>query len=162
VRKWDALALPARCALEEPILAANFNPLTPVCMCGTGPTNWHEANLFIAGGFGTVVTGFLSSDPFRSFPVGTWTNGSVYPGVEEVRWNCNEANWQDCTGFSRNEYYFGVTTSGGFPAMSFPTSTPPMPLSPTFIDQANSVLLPANVATRNRTYKSDHIINLNL
>ena len=36
-----------------------------------------------------------------------------------------------------------------------------MPLPTTFVDQSNSVILPANVATRNVQFRSDHILNLN-
>jgi hypothetical protein len=36
-----------------------------------------------------------------------------------------------------------------------------VPLPTTFVDQANSVNLPANVAIRNVQYRSDHILNLN-
>jgi hypothetical protein len=161
VRKWDALAVPARCNSEEPLITGNITPNVMNCMCGTGPANWYEGNLFVGGAFGTVLTGFPGSQPFRSFPVGQWTNPGVFPGVEEVRWNCNEGQWLDCNGVARQEFYFGVTTAGGFSPFSLPTSTPPMPLPTTFVDQSNSMILPANIATRNRIYRSDHIINLN-
>lgn len=161
IRKWDALALPARCTTEEPLLFGNINPNTTTCMCGTGPSNWYEGQLQLAGGFGSTVTPFFGSDPFRSFPVGQWTNPLTFPGVEELRWNCNEAQWNPCTSASRQEYFFGVTTCGGFPAFTFNATTPPTLLPPNFIDQSNSVVLPANFATRNRPYRSDHIVNLN-
>ncbi len=165
VRKLDALVLPARCDHEEPLLFGSFNPSANVCLCGTGPGLWYEAFFTGAGGNGTTLNPFLGSDPFRSFPIGMWTNPNAYPGVEEVRWNTNELQYVECTGVGRNEYYYGVTTSGGFPAFTisslFPTP-PPMPLPQTFVDQSNSVLLPANVATRNIPFKSDHILNLNL
>jgi len=67
-----------------------------------------------------------------------------------------------CTGAGRQEYYYGVTTIGGFPAFSFNASSPSAPLPLTFVDQSNSALLPANAATRNRPYKSDHVYYLNL
>lgn len=162
VRKWDALAVPARCTMEETLAAGSITPGAATCMCGVGPANWYQGQLFVAGSFGTVVAPFAGSDPFRSFAVGTWTNPGVFPGVEEVRWNCNEAQYTDCTGVSRMEYYFGATTAGGFPAFSFPTSSPSAPLPQTFIDQGNSVILPANIATQNRPYRTDHILNLNI
>jgi len=162
VRKWDATVMPARCSIEEPLFIATNTPNSMVCMCGVGPTNWYQGQLFVAGSAGTILQGFLGSDPFRSFPVGMWTNPNVFPGVEEVRWNCNEGQYTDCVSLTRNEYYFGVTTTGGFPAYTLNAMTPPVPLPPTFIDQANSVQLPANVAVRNTVYKSDHVLNLNL
>ncbi len=163
MRAWDVLALPARCKTEEPLLGGAFNPMAPVCMCATGPAAWHQAQFVLGGAFGATLNPFPGSDPFRSFPIGSWTIPTVYPGVEEVRYNTNEGQWVECTGAGRQEYYFGVTTAGGFPAFSFNgASTPPMPLPQTFVDQCNSVLLPANVATRNEPFYSDHIVNVNL
>ncbi|MCC7012107.1 MAG: hypothetical protein IT454_06080 [Planctomycetes bacterium] len=162
MRKWDALALPARCGAEEPLVGGTLNPVGAVCMCGSGPSNWHEANLFVGGIYGSIVQPFPGSDPFRSFQIGMWTNPAVFPGVEELRYNCNEGQWIDCFGVGRNEYYFGVTTHGGFPAFVLDATNPPVPLGTMFIDQSNSVVLPANIATRNRPYRSDHILNLNL
>lgn len=162
VRKWDALAIPAHCTLEEPLTTGSISPGTMTCMCGTGPSNWYQGQLFAAGVAGTVVSPFGGSDPFRSFPVGMWTNPGVFPGVEELRWNCNEAQYTACTGVSRQEYFFGVTTAGGFPPFSFNAASPSAPLPNVFVDQGNSVILPANIATRNRPYRSDHVLNLNL
>lgn len=162
LRKWDATVLPARCGAEEPLLTASIGANAMVCLCGSGPSNWFEGTLFAAGAWGTVVSPFPGSDPFRSFPVGQWTNPNVFPGVEELRWNSNEAQFVECTGVGRQEYYFGVTTAGGWQAYSFNASTPPAPLPQTFVDQSNSVVLPANTATRNRPYRSDHLLNLNL
>lgn len=165
VRRWDATALPARCDHEEPLLFANFNPIPSVCMCGTGPGLWHQAFFTAAGNAGTGIGQYPGSDPFRSFPIGAWTNPNAYPGLEEVRWNTNDLRYVECTGTFRHEPYFGVTTAGGYPAFTIPSlvpSPPPVPLPLTFVDQANSVLLPANVVTRNTPYQSDHILNLNL
>lgn len=164
VRRWDATALPARCDHEEPLLFATFNPSGTTCMCGTGPGLWYEAFFNAAGNTGTTISPYLGSDPFRSYPIGTWTNPAVFPGVEEVRWNTNDLQYVECTGVGRQEYYFGVTTAGGYPAFTIPSIAPgvPAPLPLTFIDQANSVLLPANIVTRNVPYRSDHILNLNL
>jgi hypothetical protein len=161
LRRWDASALPARCALEEPLITAAITANTMTCMCGTGPSNWYQGQLFAAGGSGSVVNTFAGADPFRSFPVGKWTVAAIYPGPEEVRWNCNEAQFIDCTGVGRNEYYYGVTTAGGWAPYSINTSSPSMPLPTTFVDQSNSVVLPANFATRNVQFRSDHILNLN-
>lgn len=161
LRAWDVPVLPARCLAEEPILAPAFIAATgAVCLCGSGPANWFEGQLNVFGAFGTTVTPFPGSDPFRSFPIGQWTNPAVFPGVEEVRWNCNEALWVECTGVGRQEFYFGVTTAGGYQAFSI-TGSGSAPLPQTFIDQSNSVLLPANVAIRNVPYRSDHVVNLN-
>lgn len=162
VRKLYALTLPVRCDHEEPLLFANFSTTGSLCMCGAGPSLWHEASFNAAGIAGTTVTPYGGSDPFRSFPIGSWTNAAVYPGVEEVRWNTNDLQYVDCTGAGRNEYYYGATTAGGYPAFTINAGVPPVSLPTTFIDQSNSVILPLNVATRNTPYRSDHILNLNL
>lgn len=163
MRTWDAFALPARCRTEEPLIGGVISPIGAVCMCSTaGPTNYYEAQLSLGGAFGATLSPIAGGDPFRSFPIGRWTNPSTFPGVEEVRWNSNEGLWVECTGVGRQEYSFGVTTSGGFQAFSFNASSPSVPLGQTFIDQANSMLLPALLNTRNTPYQSDHIVNLNL
>lgn len=162
LRRWAVPVLPARCTVEETLVAGSIAPSPSVCLCGVGPANWHQGSFMAAGSAGTTITPFPGSDPFRSFPVGRWTLPLSFPGVEEVRWNSNEAQWVECTGVARNEYYFGVTTAGGFPAMSWNPGTPSMPLPLIFLDQANSAILPGGVATRNQPYRSDHIINANL
>ncbi len=162
IRRWDAITMPARCNFEERLLNANFNPLTFLCMCGVGPALWWEANLTALGSLGTTITPYPGSHPFRSFPIGTWTNPAVFPGVEQLRYTTNDLQYQECTGNPpRQEYYFGVTTAGGFQAFQV-GPVPPNPLPLMFIDQGNSVLLPGGFPTRNRTYRTDHILNLNL
>ena len=161
MRKWDATVLPARCGNEEPLLSGSITAGASVCMCAAGPANWFQGQLVLAGGYGSVLAPFPGSDPFRSFAIGQWTNPTAYPGVEEVRWNCSEEQWIDCSGVGRQEYYYGVTTIGGEPAYSFNVSFPSAPLGLTFIDQSNSALLPGGTATRNRPFRSDHVFNLN-
>lgn len=70
--------------------------------------------------------------------------------------------WSDCFGIARQEYDYGVTTHGGFPAFTLTPATPLTPLGTMFIDQSNSVVLPAGIPTRNTIYRSDHVLNLNL
>lgn len=166
LRRWDVPAIvpavPARCTQEEQVLTGNIGALGASCPCGVGPANWHEAQLFVAGVYGTVLSPFPGSAPFRSFQVGMWTNPAVFPGVEEVRWNCNEGQWTDCTGVTRQEFSFGATTHNGFPAFSIDANLPSFSLGTMFIDQGNSMLFPAGVPTRNRPYRTDHIVNLNM
>lgn len=162
MRKWDVPVLPARCFAEEPVLGGVINPLPSVCLCGVGPANWHEATMFVGGAFGSTLSPFPGSDPFRSFPIGSWTIPTMYPGVEDVRWNCNEGSWTDCTGVTRPEFFFGVTTHGGYPAFTVDATGVSVPLPSVFIDQSNSMVLPLGVSTRNRPYRSDRILNLNL
>lgn len=164
LRKWNITPAPSvtQCNEEEQLVGGALNALPSTCPCGVGPANWHEAQLSVGGMYGTTLTPFPGSAPFRSFQVGMWTNPAVFPGVEEVRWNCNEGQWIDCTGVGRNEFSFGVTTHNGFPAFSIDATLPSVSLGTMFIDQGNSVLLPAGTPTRNRPYRTDHIVNLNM
>ena len=52
--------------------------------------------------------------------------------------------------------------SGGFPAWNVDITGIVTPLSPTFVDQSSSVLLPGNVPVRNVPARSYHMLNLNL
>ncbi len=163
IRRWDAIVMPAKCNFEERLLSANFAANSFLCMCGVGPANWYEAFLTAAGSLGTTVSPYPGSDPFRSFPIGTWTNPAVFPGVEQVRYNTNDLRYAECTGNPpRFEYYFGVTTAGGYQAFQVSPVSPPNTLPLTFIDQGNSIILPGGLPTRNRPYRTDHILNLNM
>jgi hypothetical protein len=162
VRKWNVTAAATQCTQEERLTTGTISPLAPTCMCGVGPASWHQAQLSVTGMYGTTLAPFAGSDPFRSFQIGMWTNPAVFPGVEEVRWNCNEGQWIDCSGVTRQESYFGVTTHNGFPAFSIDATVPPFSLGTMFIDQGNSILFPAAVPILNVPYRSDHIVNLNM
>ena len=137
--------------------------------CGTPACAPPHGNLVRFTGYvdytydcGTTVSSFAGADPFHSIPVGMWTNPALFPGVEELGWNCNEAQYADCVGTVGLEYSYGVTTAGGYPAFSLNSATPSVPLSLTFLDQSNSAILPGAVPARNVRYRSDHILNLNL
>jgi hypothetical protein len=163
IRRWDAIVMPAKCNFEERLLNATFSANTFLCMCGVGPANWYQAFVSLAGSLGTTATPYAGSDPFRSFPIGQWTNAAVFPGVEQVKYTTNDLRYQECTGNPpRFEYYFGVTTAGGFQAFQVSPVSPPNPLPLMFIDQGNSMIFPGVIPTRNRPYRTDHILNLNL
>jgi hypothetical protein len=138
-------------------------PATPFCLCGAGPNpQWNNGALLVNGSCGTVMNSSTTLFPgFLSMSVGSWTNPAVYPGVEDVRWNLTEFLDSDpCTGVTGTEFFFGVTTLGGNPAVQVNTATPNAPLPLTFIDLANSMRL-GGTPLLNLPHLSDHVLNLN-
>ena len=136
------------------------------CLCGpaAGLTQFALSDLSITGSCGTTVTtlGGPFLPGFMSQAIGAWTDPTVFPGKEELRWNCGGYAYGDpCIGIVRDEVFFGVTTNGGWPAKQILTGGPfgvALPLL--FIDQGNS--LRGNLGTRmNKPYRSNHILNLN-
>jgi hypothetical protein len=156
------------CEFEEPILGGTLNPVLPFCPCTTGPAvaQYMQSTLNVGGACGTVVNSvggpFLPG--FISKAIGSWTAPAVFPGVEELRWNCGNYDYLDpCTGVLQSEVFFGVSTRGGFPNNQLTTIGgigPPLP--PHFVDQSNSLGNPVFATTMNIQYVSDHILNLNL
>jgi hypothetical protein len=104
---------------------------------------------------GTIVPAFVSMG------VGSWTIPGVYPGVEDLRWNAGSYDETDpCTGVVRNTIFYGVTTLGGYPALSVTSGGAGAPLPLVFIDQGNSIRIGGG-ALANVPYKSDVVLNLN-
>jgi len=163
VRRWDTAFGNADCQPEEPLNVANFIPFTTSCLCSAGGGQWYEAQLAGNGVFGTAFSTLPGMNDYKSVAIGTWTNPNVYPGVEELRWSTSTLRWfETCTGAQQIEYFFGATTTGGYPAFVPGTSGLIVPLPPMFVDQSNSKFSTANVSTRNIPFRSDHILNLNL
>ncbi len=153
---------PITCEFEERI-QHGLDPQIEFCPCGfqQGPNQYVRSELSIAGVCGTVVatTGPFPSG-FVSMGLGTWTDPARYPGVEALRWNTGEYVYDDgCTGVSRTEVFFGVTTLGGFDARQLLSTPGGEPLPRTFVDQSNS--LRGGLTVRNVAYISDHFLNLN-
>jgi hypothetical protein len=153
------------CEYEERA-QGSLDPLFELCQCGlpTGPQQYSVASLFVAGGCGTVVTSpggpFLPG--FVSMGIGRWTDPTTYPGEETLRWNTGGYDYDDpCTGITRQEVFFGVTTIDGFPARQLTVVGPGAALPPTFVDQANSLRKNTSSTIMNVPYVSDHILNLN-
>lgn len=156
---------PVSCESEERLINAMVNPVNQGCLCGSsGTPQYVFADLMVNGACGSTIQGFgPGSLPFISMGIGTWTNPGVYPGIQTLRWNTNFCLYTDpCSGTIRDEYFFGVSTLGGFPANQYLASGIGPPLPRTFVDQCNSMLFPGGVLTRNVPFQSDHIFGLNL
>jgi hypothetical protein len=125
-----------------------------------------QSNLGLAGVCGTTVVtpGGPFLPGFISKGIGSWTLAGVFPGVEDLRWNCGNYDYGDpCTGVVQSEIFYGVTTRNGFPAFQFTTvGGIGGALPPTFVDQSNSLGNPGFTTTMNIQYVSNHILNLNL
>ncbi len=141
--------------------------VTPLCFCSVGiplSPQWVLGNLNGVGtcGTGLTTTGGPFLPGFLSMGIGSWTLAGAYPGVEDLRWNVGNYDYNDpCTGIVSNEVYFGVTTLGGYAANVLDSTGVGGPLPLTFIDQANSLITGTGPTTMNRPYRSDHILNLN-
>ena len=99
---------------------------------------------------------------FLSMGIGSWTNPLVFPGVEDLRWNCGSYTYSDgCTLLMNSEFFYGVTTIGGDPAYEFNSGGVGSMLDRVFIDQSDSVRLKNQTLLRNIGYFSDHFLNLN-
>jgi len=156
--------LPKVCEYEEAIDFA-IDPLQELCICGfpTAPLQWAISDLGLASACGTTI--FTPGGPFlpgyTSMGIGAWVDPTRYPGLETLRYNCGGYDYFDpCTGVTRAEVFFGVTTFGGYTPISLPSAGPSFPLPSTFIDQANSIR--GGVTRMNTPFQSDHILNLNL
>ena len=155
------------CEYEQQV-QSTLSPQLQYCFCGpvAGSPQFHQANLVASTPCGTSVT--TPGGPFLpgylSMGIGSWTDPLTYPGVERLRWNAGNYDWGDpCATTSRNELFFGVTTQGGYFAVTIPSNgTPGAPLPPTFVDQGSAW---RNVSSGNPgvniPYKTDHLLNLN-
>lgn len=161
---WPAAGTtgPILCQAEE--RAFNNMPIAPpFCLCAGGPMGqWNNGAMNVNGACGTTLTpGIVVFPGFLSMGIGTWTNPLVYPGIEDVRWNVTEyVDTDPCTGAVGTEFFFGVSTLGGNPAVQVNTTTPGVPLPLIFIDQSNSMRIGGGPVL-NVPYVSDHVLNLN-
>jgi len=165
VRRMPAVAgAPLTCEFEEP---ADFfiDPFQTFCLCGPvgALPQWMIGDFGLFGTCGTTVT--TPGGPFLpgylSMGIGSWTDPTVYPGVEELRWNVGGHDYDDpCTGITTQEVFYGVTTFGGNPAFQMLTTGVGPLLDRVFIDRSNALRSGATVM--NVPYRSDHFMNLNL
>jgi hypothetical protein len=157
---------PITCRFEERINFA-LAQINQFCQCGLAgaPPQFLLGNLNLLGLCGSSVTtpGGPFLPGFLSMGIGSWTLPGIYPGVEQVRWNCANYDTVDgCTGVLTNEVFFGATTINGYPAFQLLSGGGGGPLPLTFIDQSNSLPLPSGPGVvMNVPYISDQILNLN-
>jgi hypothetical protein len=167
IRRWKVpvpgTTGPVTCEFEEPVVTAILNPLGQGCLTSPGPGQYAFADLFVSAACGSAVSPTPGTVSFLSMGIGSWTNPTVYPGIEVLRWSAGDYRWFDpCTGVQQSEVFFGVTTLGGFQADQHLSTGPGQPLPLSFIDQCNSILVPGSAVTRNIPFVSDHLISLNL
>lgn len=168
VRRIDWVFLPGaqptpRCVYEERI-QHQLEPQGVFCACSPGGATpqYQFAQVDIDGVCGTSAStspnGLLPG--FVSMGLGRWSDPTVYPGVESLRWNVAGYQYVDaCNGNVRDEVFFGVTTIGGWPAQQVLSTGLGDLLPPIFVDQANS--LRQDQTVMNVPFISDHVINLN-
>ncbi len=159
--------LAGACYFEERLVQGQVTHVADLCVCrpiGPNP-QYAQARFDATGGCGSMVTTAGGAFPksFVSKAIGRWTDPTTYPGVEFVRWNIGGYVFADsCRMVSRQEFFYGVTTIGGYSANSLTSTGFGPPLDLTFIDQGNSLRTPSGPLVMNTLYLSDHIINVNL
>ncbi|HIF41650.1 MAG TPA: hypothetical protein EYQ74_11200 [Planctomycetes bacterium] len=157
------------------------------CPCATstsGSSQFAIAHMTITGNFGSAAqSNNQMVSELVSMAIGSWTNQSVYPGVEDLRWTIAEYDYYDpCANETRKEIFHGVTTRGGYEAWGInydPNYVPNLEIwedwngswNPPFFNfemvRLGSVLIDQSNALRkgrtsmNLPFKSDHILNLN-
>ncbi len=154
------------CIYEEPLRSAFAETVRQFCLCGGGAGATRQYNFSTLRGHSICGTIFDSTSTILpgliSKGIGNWTDPSVYPGVEYVRWNVGSYVYTDrCTDVTRREVFYGVTTFRGFDAFQLLTGGGGADLPETFLDQANALRFPANATVANVPYVSDHVINFN-
>jgi hypothetical protein len=152
------------CQFEEQI-QHGLAPMNLLCPCSIpgGTPQFAYSDLSVSGTCGSTLTNTGSAllPGFVTMGIGAWADPLVYPGGEVLRWNTGSYLYDDpCTGITRDEVFFGVSTFGGWSPTQLLSTGPGLPLPVIFIDQGNS--LQGNLGTTmNRPYRSDHILNLN-
>ena len=141
-----------------------MTPVQQICVCkpSSASLQYSYSNLSLGGICGTALSSTLQFPKgFISKGIGSWTNPSAYPFVEDLRWNMGGYRYVDCAGVVRGEVFYGATTMGGNQAFEITFAGVGAPLPPTFVDQGNS-LTTNLITTMNGQYVTDHILNVNL
>jgi hypothetical protein len=152
------------CYFEEPVQITDIVPQLQRCLCGpaSAPAQYVYSIIRVLGTCGTSVSSAMQFPKgFVSMSIGSWTLPGSYPGEEDLRWNMGGYRYDDCTGITAGEVFYGVTTMNGYPALQLLTSGVGTTLPLTFVDQGNSVRYPTYTTTMNVPYLTNHILNLN-
>lgn len=153
-------AAPTICTFEEPVTGGNLVPFSDVCFCNTAAAGqYNMGSLFASGACGSQV----APSPLGNLNqkrLGGWTNPSVFPGVETLLFDFGWADYADgCIGTLSSEWFEGVETIGGFPAVEFTG----LPLGRQFEDLMSCNAAPsAPVPLIGAPHFVNYILNLNL
>jgi hypothetical protein len=162
--RWnDWMGLPAICRAEEP-LGGVVQALNEFCHCGvpgTNPPQYIDTAVNAMGACGTVIdTPLPPIVPFLQKRIGTWTDPAVFPGEEVLFLDRGEIRFTNsCTGVSAAEFFEGVETIGGYPALTYNGD----PLGRQFEDMGSANRGPNNLAVRvGAPHVSHYLFHLNL
>ncbi len=160
--------LAGACYFEERLIDGFIQTFREVCVCrpvAAGPFQYFLSRLDAFGACGTrfSTTGGPFPKVFVSKSIGFWTDPTRFPGPEHLRWNISGYSFLDaCTGATRKEVFYGVSTFRGYDAFQINAGGIGGPLPTTFIDQGNSLRNAAGAILMNVDYVSDHIVNINI
>ncbi|MBI1852491.1 MAG: hypothetical protein HYR85_19285 [Planctomycetes bacterium] len=164
VNNWAAQ--PNICVFEEPVQQGNFLPLQQFCLCpSTVNSPQYVASVVQGAGVcgSTFDTGTapIGPIPFVQKRIGNWTIAATFPGVEFLLLDMgNQRYFDSCRQLSTIEYFEGVETIDGYPAISYTGITLPRQ----FEDLASSNVTTAPLPTMiiGVPHISWYIENLNL
>lgn len=163
VRWNDWSTQPAICRGEEKS-TGNVVQLGPVCMCSTMPTapgQYENTAIDVFGGCGSMSRTLLPPIvPMVQKRIGRWTVAGTFPGFEYLNIDMGDMDYfNSCTGLTTTEFFEGVTTLGGYPAMSYAG----VPFGRTQMDLGSSNRSPLSMARRvGVPHITQFVINLNL
>lgn len=124
---------PGMCMSREN-LNGTVTPLNVFCVCASAGSQYVMSIVQSNGTCGTSVNP-SPLGPFQQKRIGGWTNAAAYPGLEFLLIDMGNLVYTDgCSGAASDEWFEGVTTIGGFPAMD----AAGLPLGTQFLDYGSS------------------------
>ncbi|MCY3003465.1 MAG: hypothetical protein NTV21_16850 [Planctomycetota bacterium] len=110
------------CTFREPAPQGNVVANALYCLCATSTAaagQFVDTFVAVAGQCGSSVFPTPASR-FTQKTIGTWTNPNQFPGVEALLFDYGDLQYTNgCNGNVSVEWYEGVETIGGFPAIDF-------------------------------------------
>lgn len=161
--RWNNWAAGSNlCTFREIAPQGNVVANALYCLCATSTTaagQFVDTFVAVAGQCGSSIFPTPASR-FTQKTIGTWTNPAVFPGVEALLFDYGDLQFTNgCTGAVSLEWYEGVETIGGFPAMAFTG----VALGRQFEDWGSCNNSPTNPARRiGAPHVTYSIVNLNL
>lgn len=137
-----------------------FDPQNEFCTCVAGAAGQYISTAVELNGLCARARPSFTGELLVQKRIGSWTDATKFPGNEFVLFDFGYLNYFDlCGGMITEEWFEGVETVGGFPAVDFNG----LPLGPEFEDLGSSNTSFLNTAPRiGAPHVCDHILNVNL
>ena len=164
VRYNDWANLPNICRAEEMVNGGGMQILNTYCPCNPNPgviSQYDATDLRVMGVCGTNSMTLLPPVvPFLQKRIGSWTAGTIYPGLESLALVSGDMDHTDaCTGATTTEFFEGVANVGGNVALTYTGTV----LERQAVDLASSNRNPINLSRRvGVPHVCQYILNLNI